>query len=551
MRGVTVGSIICLLVCSGLWLVSSKNRQTDSAIHQPRFARGTKSHYETRQARQSRLPRRSSPSKTDCRYKVALLEFPPYIMNKSSTAERGFMYEKISFFVNYKCFEREKNDREACTMEPIFVQTSEEMIRMIKEKRVDFAFPIQSNNDNEALKDGSVTLIRVFVSSGCSMIVNTKQCEEGSREQLLTSITSQWPILACIILLSGISGVVIWLLEHRTNKAHFPPSFTVGSPEGFWWAVVSLTTVGYGDKIPKSFLGRLFGIIWILVGAIMLSLFTAMATNAMNTSLDGTNCKDIDGKEVGVFMENTETQIVAKEFNAKIVSFSNLEEMQKNLSSGIIGRVLVDRNTAFHFLDKSALKRNRQIRLIRYIDYPMYYYLAHVSKGVLPTPSILPNDTERTNDTETAQRKRQQLAACGPTLKESSTELVGESKETARNQLIPAELQTADLLGQMDGLFSTGSEMTRFILYSLLAVFLVLVFIGIFWEVCSKCNATIPVMRKDMPPRQGGPENGNVIPLNRKMYVMHNLLDFEERLKALTSDLQNLKGEFARTIANQ
>jgi len=32
----------------------------------------------------------------------------------------------------------------------------------------------------------------------------------------------------------------------------------------------------------------------------MLSMFTAMATNAMNTALDGTICKDIDGKEVGV-----------------------------------------------------------------------------------------------------------------------------------------------------------------------------------------------------------------------------------------------------------
>ena len=32
----------------------------------------------------------------------------------------------------------------------------------------------------------------------------------------------------------------------------------------------------------------------------MLSMFTAMATNAMNTALDGSKCKDIDGKEVGV-----------------------------------------------------------------------------------------------------------------------------------------------------------------------------------------------------------------------------------------------------------
>ena len=114
--------------------------------------------------------------------------------------------------------------------------------------------------------------------------------------------------------------------------------------------------------------------------------------------------------------------------------------MKKNLSSGIIGRVLVDRNTAFYFLDKSGLKRNRQIRLIRYIDYPMYYYLAHVNKGLIPTSSVSQNKTELRNDTQTAQR-RQQLAECGSTLKELSTDLVGQSKETARNQLIPAELQ--------------------------------------------------------------------------------------------------------------
>ena len=119
--------------------------------------------------------------------------------------------------------------------------------------------------------------------------------------------------------------------------------------------------------------------------------------------------------------------------------FSNLEEMKWNLSKGVIGRVLVDRNTAFHFLDKSGLKRNRQIRLIRYIDYPMYYYLAHVNKGVLPAPSLSSNDTND-SDTELVQRKTQ-IAECGPKLKEDSTKLVSESKETARNQLIPAELQ--------------------------------------------------------------------------------------------------------------
>lgn len=126
------------------------------------------------------------------------------------------MREKIRWFVNYKCFDGDKEKDDVCIMEPILVPNSDEMVKLIKNKSVDFAFPIQTDA-KEALKDETnVTLIRAFVSPGCSLIVNTKQCEEGSRTQLLTSITSQWPILACIILLSGISGVVIWLLV-RTN----------------------------------------------------------------------------------------------------------------------------------------------------------------------------------------------------------------------------------------------------------------------------------------------------------------------------------------------
>ena len=58
--------------------------------------------------------------------------------------------------------------------------------------------------------------------------------------------------------------------------------------------------------------------------------------------------------------------------------------MQKNLSKGDVGRVLVDRITAFHFLDRSGLKKNRQIRLIRNIDYPMDSFMAFIKRDSSP-----------------------------------------------------------------------------------------------------------------------------------------------------------------------
>lgn len=212
MPGVPEGLVFCLLVCTYVWLVNSKTRQTDSGLHSRivHQVREIRAHRDTRQARPND---QSGPDETKCNYSIALLDFPPYIMN--SSLENGFMYDKIKWFVDFTCFQREEQDPKACKMVPIFVRSWLEMVDLIKTKRVDFAFPIQADA-KDALKDEpNVTLIRAFVSSGCSMIVNTEICKAESREQLLTSITSQWPILAFIILLSGISGVVIWLLVRR------------------------------------------------------------------------------------------------------------------------------------------------------------------------------------------------------------------------------------------------------------------------------------------------------------------------------------------------
>jgi voltage-gated potassium channel len=44
---------------------------------------------------------------------------------------------------------------------------------------------------------------------------------------------------------------------------------------GAWWALVTLTTVGYGDVVPTTLGGRLVGVIVILGGVLILSLLTA------------------------------------------------------------------------------------------------------------------------------------------------------------------------------------------------------------------------------------------------------------------------------------
>jgi len=46
-------------------------------------------------------------------------------------------------------------------------------------------------------------------------------------------------------------------------------------PDGFWWALVTVTTVGYGDISPTSDLGRIFASLLIVLGVVLFSLITA------------------------------------------------------------------------------------------------------------------------------------------------------------------------------------------------------------------------------------------------------------------------------------
>jgi len=45
--------------------------------------------------------------------------------------------------------------------------------------------------------------------------------------------------------------------------------------DGIWYALVTITTVGYGDVVPASEYGRVFGIVLILFGVLFFSLVTA------------------------------------------------------------------------------------------------------------------------------------------------------------------------------------------------------------------------------------------------------------------------------------
>lgn len=87
-------------------------------------------------------------------------------------------------------------------------------------------------------------------------------------------------LLALAALLLAV-GVLAWLFERRRNDTQFGGKPVHGIASGFWWAAVTMTTVGYGDKAPATLGGRIVGLLWMFAALIVVSTFTAAITSSL------------------------------------------------------------------------------------------------------------------------------------------------------------------------------------------------------------------------------------------------------------------------------
>ena len=89
-----------------------------------------------------------------------------------------------------------------------------------------------------------------------------------------------------IVLIMGmlliVSSNLIWLLERsNADNAQFSNNYFVGIGDEVWYVIVTMATVGYGDKTPVTAGGRVVASILILASVVLVSLFTATASSLL------------------------------------------------------------------------------------------------------------------------------------------------------------------------------------------------------------------------------------------------------------------------------
>lgn len=139
--------------------------------------------------------------------------------------------------------------------------------------------------DRERVMD----LSHPYYNSGLAIAV--PMGSSGSNWSDLLGNLVSWALLRMVgvmLALLLLAATLVWLFERRANPEQFHARPLQGIADGLWWAAVTLTTVGYGDKAPRTRSGRVVAVIWMFVAVVVIALFTAQVTSTLTvTSLSG------------------------------------------------------------------------------------------------------------------------------------------------------------------------------------------------------------------------------------------------------------------------
>jgi ABC-type amino acid transport substrate-binding protein len=260
--------------------------------------------------------------------KIAVKEFPPLVFKD----HKGFCID----LANIIC---EKN---RLMPEFVMVDSVPALLEAVESGRCALGFAgITITPEREKRVDFS----QPFFESGLTIAV---------RNETISQITSIGHAVLGVIGLSialffvGLTVVahLVWWIERDDNDDQgFPTAYFKGITDAYWWAVVTMSTVGYGDKRPKKIGGRLIAAIWMFIGIIWFAGLTATLSSALTVDRirhgEISDLPDLYGKKVAVIQDTTSEDFL-RYHNVKMVLVQSLSDLLERLKAGRVDAIVYD-----------------------------------------------------------------------------------------------------------------------------------------------------------------------------------------------------------------
>ena len=263
--------------------------------------------------------------------RVGISPFAPFIFT-AETAEappRGFSIELWKHIA-----EKLGRDYEFVQAEGVA-----EKLQLLHTGRIDVAIGgISVTRAREEAADFTHATIR----SGLGILVRAEDREYLGFWQRLHLRQSNWMLIIGFVVLVILSGHLMWLAERGRDAFH--DKYFPGVLEGMYWAIVTASTVGYGDKAPVRWRGRLVAALAIVISLPLFALFTAeLASTITVAEIDAriVGPGDLSGKRVGV-VRGTSSATWTSESGLTLYQWDRAEDVYRALKDKNIDAMIYD-----------------------------------------------------------------------------------------------------------------------------------------------------------------------------------------------------------------
>ena len=196
-------------------------------------------------------------------------------------------------------------------------------------------------------REGIVDFSLPVLDSGLTILV-LNDSSRGIDDRILSFLgaiaSSDLPWLLVVF---GVAVLVaahlIWWLERRHNP-DFAMPYRRGIWDSFYWSVVTMSTVGYGDKVARGTRGRVLALVWIALGTLVFASFTAaiassLAVTELRSEISGPS--DLTGRRVAT-VTNSAGETYLPSIGVGPVLVEDVEDAYPLLSEGDVDAVVFD-----------------------------------------------------------------------------------------------------------------------------------------------------------------------------------------------------------------
>ncbi len=171
-------------------------------------------------------------------------------------------------------------------------------------------------------------------------------------------------MLLAILLITAFFSFLVWIVERKNRAKTFNKGIN-GFGESLWWAVVTLTTVGYGDIAPITKFGRLISGLWMFISIIIISIFTATVASHLTVNKLQTEIKDIsDISDLRIgSIKGTGSSNFLLNRGLNFISYPSVLDGLKAVDNNEINAFVYDQAILEYYITKNKL--NERIEILR------------------------------------------------------------------------------------------------------------------------------------------------------------------------------------------